>query len=175
MRAARLRSQPVRDSTTANAASIKGPPVGPPAPTTRPTLRFVVSTASFYPLRHETATETTHPQMAGLSTQENQHKFDEIHNFIHLSLTAISLHTDNTNNTNNTNSSPTLRKDPDMAAFSIELANQRVEEVCGVDAYQQEGPLTTFFAVESQRLVIDSWSTRVASFRTADIVTVRRS
>ncbi len=62
-----------------------------------------------------------------------------------------------------------------MAAFSIELANQRVEQVEGVDAYQQEGPLTTFFAVESQRLVIDSWSTRVASFRTADIVTVRRS
>lgn len=62
-----------------------------------------------------------------------------------------------------------------MAAFSVELANQRVEEVSGVDAYQQEGPLTTFFAVESQRLVIDSWSTRVASFRTSDIVTVRRA
>jgi len=62
-----------------------------------------------------------------------------------------------------------------MAAFSIELANNRVELVNGVDAYQQEGPLTTFFAVDSQRLVIDSWSTRVASFRTADIVTVRRS
>ena len=62
-----------------------------------------------------------------------------------------------------------------MAAFAIELANQRVEKVQGVDAYQQEGPLTTFFAVESQRLVIDSWSTRVASFRTSDIVTVRRA
>ena len=62
-----------------------------------------------------------------------------------------------------------------MAAFSIELANNRVELVNGVDAYQQEGPLTTFFAVDSQRLVIDSWSTRVASFRTADIVTVRRA
>ena len=63
----------------------------------------------------------------------------------------------------------------DMAAFAIELSNDRIELVDGVDAYQQEGPLTTFFAVESQRLVIDSWSTRVASFRTADIVTVRRT
>lgn len=62
-----------------------------------------------------------------------------------------------------------------MAAFAIELSNDRIELVEGVDAYQQEGPLTTFFAVESQRLVIDSWSTRVASFRTADIVTVRRT
>lgn len=62
-----------------------------------------------------------------------------------------------------------------MAAFSVELSNDRIEQVSGVDAYQQEGPLTTFFAVESQRLVIDSWSTRVASFRTADIITVRKT
>ena len=62
-----------------------------------------------------------------------------------------------------------------MAAFSVELANDRVELIDGVDAYQQEGPLTTFFAVGSNRLIIDSWSTRVASFRTADIVTVRRA
>ncbi len=61
-----------------------------------------------------------------------------------------------------------------MAAFTIELSNERTEEVYDVDAYQQEGPLTTFFSVDSQRSVIDCWSTRVASFRTADIVTVRR-
>ena len=62
-----------------------------------------------------------------------------------------------------------------MATFNVELTNERVELVDGVDAYQQEGPLTTFFAVESQRRVIDSWSTRIASFRTSDIVTVRRA
>lgn len=60
-----------------------------------------------------------------------------------------------------------------MAAFSVELANARFERIDGVDAYQQEGPLTTFFSMGSDRRVIDSWSTRVASFRTADIVTVR--
>ncbi|MGI9606194.1 MAG: hypothetical protein ACR2P0_08655 [Acidimicrobiales bacterium] len=62
-----------------------------------------------------------------------------------------------------------------MAQFWVELTDDRVEEVAGVDAYQQEGPLTTFFAADSQRLVIDAWSTRVASFRTADIRTVRRT
>ena len=40
-----------------------------------------------------------------------------------------------------------------MAAFSVELSNQRVEMVEGVDAYQQEGPLTTFFAVR----LVASW------------------
>lgn len=62
-----------------------------------------------------------------------------------------------------------------MPVFSVELTNDRIEVVAGVDAYQQEGPLTTFFAAESNRMVIDSWSRRIASFRTADIVTVRRS
>lgn len=60
-----------------------------------------------------------------------------------------------------------------MSGFAIELANDRLEVVTGADAYQQEGPLTTFFAAGSERLVIDAWSTRVASFRTADIIAVR--
>lgn len=62
-----------------------------------------------------------------------------------------------------------------MAAFAVELANERRELVDGADAYQQEGPLTTFFTVDSQRHVIDCWATRVASFRTADIIAVRRA
>ena len=41
-----------------------------------------------------------------------------------------------------------------MAAFSVELANDRVELIDGVDAYQQEGPLTTFFAVGSNRCLL---------------------
>lgn len=60
-----------------------------------------------------------------------------------------------------------------MADFTIELTNDRHEQVHRVDAYQQEGPLTTFFSVGSNRQVIDSWSTRVASFRTVDIIAVR--
>ena len=61
-----------------------------------------------------------------------------------------------------------------MACFLITLADDRTEEIDGADAYQQEGPLTTFFAVDGERQVIDSWSTKLASFRTADIATVRR-
>ncbi|HET9609871.1 MAG TPA: hypothetical protein VFP06_09695, partial [Acidimicrobiales bacterium] len=44
----------------------------------------------------------------------------------------------------------------------------------GADAYQQEGPMTTFFRRGDGRDVIDSWSTRMASFRTADLLVVRR-
>lgn len=67
-----------------------------------------------------------------------------------------------------------------MACFDVTLTpttarpNGSTERVDGADAYQQEGPLTTFFAVDGDRLVIDSWSTRLASFRTAEIVAIRR-
>jgi len=46
--------------------------------------------------------------------------------------------------------------------------------VDGADAYQQEGPMTTFFAFQENRRVIDSWSVRLASYRTADITAIRR-
>ena len=36
-------------------------------------------------------------------------------------------------------------------------------------SWQQEGPLTTFFRTSPGRAVVDCWSTRLASFRTADI------
>lgn len=61
-----------------------------------------------------------------------------------------------------------------MAHFLVTLADQRIEEIDQADAYQQEGPFTTFFAVSSERQVIDSWSVRLASFRTADIAAIRR-
>jgi hypothetical protein len=65
-----------------------------------------------------------------------------------------------------------------MGTFTVELAGNRTEHIAA-DAYQQEGPLTTFFVLDSsdlggfQRTVIDSWSRRVASFRTADLVAIR--
>ncbi len=54
------------------------------------------------------------------------------------------------------------------------LQDRSLELVDGADAYQQEGPMTTFFRRGEGRDVIDSWSTRVASFRTADLLVVRR-
>lgn len=61
-----------------------------------------------------------------------------------------------------------------MATFHVTLADQTITEIADADAYQQEGPLTTFFRFDEGRAVIDSWSMRLASFRTSDIVSIRR-
>ncbi len=61
-----------------------------------------------------------------------------------------------------------------MTRFIVTLADQSVEAIDDADAYQQEGPMTTFFSIGSNREVIDSWSVRLASFRTADIAAIRR-
>jgi hypothetical protein len=58
-------------------------------------------------------------------------------------------------------------------SFLITMSNDEDELVSGADAYQQEGPLTTFFRTSPGRQVIDCWSTRLASFRTADIRKIR--
>lgn len=62
-----------------------------------------------------------------------------------------------------------------MALFAVTLTDQTTDVVEGADAYQQEGPLTTFFSLPADRQVIDSWSVRLASYRTADISAIRRS
>jgi hypothetical protein len=61
-----------------------------------------------------------------------------------------------------------------MPTFEVILRNGTVETVDGADSYQQEGPLTTFFRRGHGRDVIDSWSVRMASYRTADLSAVRR-
>jgi hypothetical protein len=58
-------------------------------------------------------------------------------------------------------------------AYLVQLSNDTTEVIDGADAYQQEGPLTTFFATAPGRTVVDCWSTRLASFRTADIRVIR--
>ena len=62
-----------------------------------------------------------------------------------------------------------------MALFAVTLSDDTTDVVDGADAYQQEGPMTTFFSHGDGRQVVDSWSSRLASYRTADIVAVRRS
>lgn len=61
-----------------------------------------------------------------------------------------------------------------MAQFAIQLSKGETITINEADTYQFEGPLTTFFSTGSGRQVIDSWSTRVASYRTADIVSIER-
>ena len=60
-----------------------------------------------------------------------------------------------------------------MASFEVRMGDRTIEMVDGADAYQQEGQMTTFFA--TRRGVVDSWATRVASYRTAEILSVRRT
>jgi hypothetical protein len=61
-----------------------------------------------------------------------------------------------------------------MARYEVTLKDHTVECIDGADAYQQEGQMTTFFAVEPDRRVIDCWSTRLASFRTSELLFIRR-
>lgn len=61
-----------------------------------------------------------------------------------------------------------------MTTYDITMRDQTVE-VVDADAYEQEGPMTTFFEVAEGRGVVDCWSTRVASIRTADISLIRRT
>jgi hypothetical protein len=64
--------------------------------------------------------------------------------------------------------------EPDDAMFEVMFADGGVEEIHGANGYVQEGPLTTFFRSERCRVAIDSWSERIASFRTTDIRRVVR-
>ncbi len=58
-------------------------------------------------------------------------------------------------------------------AYLVTLADDTLELVSDADAYQLEGPLTTFFRTAPGRAVVDCWSTRLASFRTIDIRAIR--
>jgi len=61
-----------------------------------------------------------------------------------------------------------------MPTYEVTLKDKTVELIDGADAYQQEGQMTTFFRTNEQRQVVDCWSTRMASFRTCDILIIRR-
>ncbi len=60
-------------------------------------------------------------------------------------------------------------------SFDVVLADGSHEIVHGVDAYQQEASMTTFFRTDNGRQAVDCWSVRVASFRTDHIVVIRRN
>jgi hypothetical protein len=61
-----------------------------------------------------------------------------------------------------------------MATFQVTLKDRTVERIDDADAYHQEGQMTTFFSLGDERRVVDCWSTRLASFRTSDILIIRR-
>lgn len=59
-------------------------------------------------------------------------------------------------------------------AFEVVLSDGTHELVEGADAYQQEQSMTTFFRTDGRRQRVDCWSVRVASFRTDQLMAVRR-
>lgn len=61
-----------------------------------------------------------------------------------------------------------------MSSYRITLKDRTTEEIEDADAYQQEGQMTTFFRTGSGRQVVDTWSTRMASFKTSEIIAIRR-
>lgn len=61
-----------------------------------------------------------------------------------------------------------------MSSYRITLKDRSTEDIDDADAYQQEGQMTTFFRTGSGRNVVDTWSTRMASFRTSEILAIRR-
>ncbi len=61
-----------------------------------------------------------------------------------------------------------------MSSYEITLSDRSTERIDDADAYQQEGSMTTFFQTGSGRCVVDTWSTRLASFRTGDVLAIRR-
>ena len=61
-----------------------------------------------------------------------------------------------------------------MSSYRITLKDRTTEHIDDADAYQQEGQMTTFFRTGSGRQVVDTWSTRLASFRTSEILAIRR-
>jgi len=61
-----------------------------------------------------------------------------------------------------------------MESFLVTLDDGTVEIISGADAYQAEGPLTTFFLTDGSNRSINSWSERLGSVRTAEIRSIRR-
>jgi hypothetical protein len=61
-----------------------------------------------------------------------------------------------------------------MSSYQVTLKDRSMERIEGADAYQQEGQMTTFFCTASGRNTVDTWSTRIASFRTSEVVIIRR-
>lgn len=66
------------------------------------------------------------------------------------------------------------RRDETDIAFEVSFSDGTHELVRGADVYQQEQSMTTFFRTDAGRQRVDCWSIRVASFRTDQLVAVRR-
>jgi len=58
--------------------------------------------------------------------------------------------------------------------FEVRFEDETTTKVLDADAYEQEGPLTTFFDRNGGGGLTSAFALRVASFRTSRIVEIRR-
>jgi len=58
--------------------------------------------------------------------------------------------------------------------FEITLNDQNKETIPEADGYELEGPLTTFFMSDGHTQRLSSWSTRLASYKTDQITSIKR-
>ncbi len=58
--------------------------------------------------------------------------------------------------------------------FEVRFDDDTTTRVLDADAYEQEGPLTTFFDRNGGGGLTSAFSVRVASFRTSRIMEIRR-
>ena len=61
-----------------------------------------------------------------------------------------------------------------MASYIVTLKDRSTQAVADADAYRPEGQMTTFFRTCAGRDMVDSWSTRLFSVRTTEILMIRR-
>ena len=59
--------------------------------------------------------------------------------------------------------------------FDVRFEDETTTQVLDADAYEQEGPLTTFFDRNGGGGLASAFALRVASFRTSRIVEIRRA
>lgn len=59
-------------------------------------------------------------------------------------------------------------------SYTVTLRDHTTEHIEGADAYATERVLTTFFRTANARGAVDCWSVAVASFRTDEILSIRR-
>ena len=59
--------------------------------------------------------------------------------------------------------------------FDVCFEDETTTQVLDADAYEQEGPLTTFFDRNGGGGLASAFAQRVASFRTSRIVEIRRT
>ncbi len=58
--------------------------------------------------------------------------------------------------------------------YTVTLRDRTLELVDGADAFSHERLMTTFFRTNNDRGAVDCWSVPLASFRTDEILMIRR-